>query len=236
MRVLTATKGASRKTRSHIATFRSSLSSIDMSIMSSPNPRPHGIQAHADQRLKNMPLTPISHLAPFSGLILSVILVILFLIRFYILEKWLLKKMYGSMYTGLDEVNRRGFLNHHIAGAMKPFILLFAAYPFIWVAFGKGMLQSRYAPGSPVRLGDILIIAAQMLIAIYIFELIYRVKISPVSVVHHIGTILIGQSAIAISLNLAREPDADIEFILCTVWGKSQSYLLLQSLAVTDSS
>jgi hypothetical protein len=41
-----------------------------------------------------------------------------------------------------------------------------------------------------------------------------------VAVTHHIGTIIVGQSAIAISLKLAREPDADIEFILCTVWGK----------------
>lgn len=62
-------------------------------------------------------------------------------------------------------------------------------------------------------------IAAQMLIAMYIFELVYRTKISPISIVHHIGTIMVGQSAIAISLNLVHEKDADIEFILCTVWG-----------------
>ncbi len=55
----------------------------------------------------------------------------------------------------------------------------------------------------------------------YVFELFYRPKISPVSVGHHIGTIMIGQSAIAISLNLIRESDATIEFILCTVWVRS---------------
>lgn len=38
---------------------------------------------------------------------------------------------------------------------------------------------------------------------------------------HHLGTILVAQSAIAISLNLSREKDATIEFILCLVWGKS---------------
>jgi ABC-type uncharacterized transport system permease subunit len=54
----------------------------------------------------------------------------------------------------------------------------------------------------------------------YVFELFYRPKISPVSVGHHVGTIMIGQSAIAISLNLIKEKDATIEFILCTVWGK----------------
>lgn len=55
----------------------------------------------------------------------------------------------------------------------------------------------------------------------YVFELFYRPKISLVSVGHHIGTIMIGQSAIAISINLIRERDATIEFILCTVWGTS---------------
>ncbi len=55
--------------------------------------------------------------------------------------------------------------------------------------------------------------------AMYIFELFYRTKISPVSVGHHIGTIIIGQTAIAISFNLVREKDATIEFILCLVWG-----------------
>ena len=192
-------------------------------------------KAHGDQRLREMRLTPISKLAPFSGLIISVFLVIIFLIRFYILEGFLLKRIYGSKYTDLDETNRRGFLNHHIAGATKPFILLFAAYPFLWVTFGRGTLQSPYCKGSPVMLGDILVIAAQMLIGIFIFELIYRVKISPVSVVHHIGTILIGQAAIAISLNLVHEKDADIEFILCTVWGTHNLlvWLLSQNLHLT---
>jgi hypothetical protein len=68
-------------------------------------------------------------------------------------------------------------------------------------------------------MGDILIVVAQMLIGMYIFELIYRTKISPVSIVHHVGTIIIGQAAIAVNLNLAREKDASIEFLLCLVWG-----------------
>lgn len=34
---------------------------------------------------------------------------------------------------------------------------------------------------------------------------------------------MVAQAAIAISLDLTREKDATIEFILCTVWGKSDS-------------
>ena len=44
---------------------------------------------------------------------------------------------------------------------------------------------------------------------------------SPISAVHHMGTIMVAQAAIAISLNLSKERDASIEFILCTVWGES---------------
>ncbi|KAJ5716850.1 hypothetical protein N7488_002496 [Penicillium malachiteum] len=68
----------------------------------------------------------------------------------------------------------------------------------------------------------------------YLFELIYRAKLSPVTAAHHTGTILIGQSAIALSLRLEREPDADIEFIMCTVWGEPSSPSPL--LATTISS
>lgn len=171
--------------------------------------------------IQHKPLESISVLAPFSALIISIILVILFLIRFYVLEAFLIKWLYGPIFTNLSEVNRRGFINHHIAGVTKIIILAMAAYPFLCVTFGKSTFHTPYSGSHTVTMGDMLIVVAQMLIAMYIFELLYRVKLSPVAVLHHIGTILIGQSAIAISLRLAREPDASIEFILCTVWGKS---------------
>lgn len=176
-----------------------------------------------DEHLDKMPLTTISILAPFSAMIMSIVFVIYFLIRFYILEGFLLRKVYGTTYTTMDETTRRGFVNHHIAGGTKILILFAAVYPFISVVFGTATFHTRLSrPSAPleVTMGDILIVVSQMLIAMYIFELFYRPKISPVSVGHHVGTIMIGQSAIAISLDLIREPDADIEFSLCLVWGK----------------
>ena len=172
-----------------------------------------------DAHIKAVKNVPISQLAPFSGLIMTVVLVILFLIKQYILESFLLSWLYGDKYSKLKDSDRRSFLNHHIAGATKLTILVVGVYPFIDVAFRHGYLNKPYAPGSIVTLGDILVVVTQMLLAMYIFELIYRVRVSPISSLHHMGTILIGQSAIAISLSLDREPDADIEFILCTVWG-----------------
>lgn len=174
-----------------------------------------------DEHLDRMPLTTISILAPFSALIMSIVFVVYFLIRFYVLEGFLLRRIYGTTYTTMDETTRRGFVNHHIAGGTKIIILIAAIYPFISVVFGTSTFHTRFAGStSPVTMGDMLIVVSQMLMAMYIFELFYRPKISPVSVGHHVGTIMIGQSAIAISLDLIREPDADIEFSLCLVWGE----------------
>ena len=100
-------------------------------------------------------------------------------------------------------------------------ILIVAVYPFVNVTFGKATFGTPFHHESVVKMGDVLVVVAQALIGMYIFELIYRTKLSPVAVLHHTGTILIGQSAIAISLKLDREPDADIEFTLCLVWGES---------------
>jgi hypothetical protein len=168
--------------------------------------------------IRHSPATSISKLAPYSALILSIVLVVLFLIRFYVLQRFLLAKLHGSIYTQMDDVNRRSFLNHYIAGATKLAILILAVYPFGSVAFGTANFHTPYVRGSRVTMGDLLLIAAQMLSAMFIFELIYRVKISPVSVAHHIGSIMVAQAAITISIE--GKPESSIEFILCTVWGK----------------
>ena len=178
-----------------------------------------GHKGGPNTHVREMQVTSISTLAPFSGLILTVAFVVLFALRYYVLERFLLPKYYGPIYSDLSEPNKRGFLNHHIAGGAKILILIVAAYPFVDVAFGHATLNTSYAGSSLVTMGDILVVCAQVFIAIYVFELFYRVKISPVSTFHHIGTIVIGQSAISISLNYGRERDADIEFILCTIWG-----------------
>lgn len=169
--------------------------------------------------VRNMDVTSISWLAPYSALMLTIACVVFFALRYWVLERFLLPKYYGPIYNDLSEVNKRGFLNHHIAGGAKILILAVAAYPFVDVAFGHANLHSPFAGSSLVTMGDILLVCTQIFVATYIFELFYRVKISPVSIFHHVGTIVIGQAAVAISLNYSHERDADIEFILCTIWG-----------------
>lgn len=84
----------------------------------------------------------ISKLATYSGLILTICLVIIFFIRFYVFEGFLLRRVYGSNYTSMnDEAIRRGFVNHHVAGLIKIVLLVTAAYPFMSVAFGSATMR-----------------------------------------------------------------------------------------------
>ena len=135
-----------------------------------------------DEHIRHVPLTQLSKLSPYSALTLSIVLVILFVLKQYVIEAFLLKRLYGSKYTQLSEVNRRGFVNHHIAGATKLIILIAAVYPFINVTFRYAVLNDPYAPGSRVTLGDVLVTCTQVLVGMYIFELIYRIKIRSVAV------------------------------------------------------
>jgi hypothetical protein len=102
----------------------------------------------------HVPVQSISRLAPFSALIISIVFIIYFIIRFYILEGFLLKKIYGKIYTGMNDNARRGFLNHHIAGTTKILILIVAAYPFIDVAFAKADFHTPFAGSPYVTLGE----------------------------------------------------------------------------------
>jgi hypothetical protein len=66
----------------------------------------------------------------------------------------------------------------------------------------------------------VLLVVNQVFVAMYIFELIFRAKLSYVAVLHHIGSVIIASSAVAISLNWQHQHDATLEFMLCLLWGK----------------
>lgn len=177
-----------------------------------------GGHPHLDQIVNS----EISRLAPYSGLVLVICLVIVFAIRFYVLETFLMNKIYGDKYTSMtDERVRRGFINHHVAGSIKIILLLAAAYPLMAVSFGQATMHSSFdGRGGRVTMGDVLVVCSQLFISMYVFELLYRPQISPIGALHHIGAIVIAQTAVAISLDFEHEVDATIEFIMCFLWGK----------------
>lgn len=174
---------------------------------------------HAPHHLANLSNGLVSKLASFTGLILTIVMVVYFFIRYYIFELFLLPRFYGHIYKNLNETNRRGFVNHHVAGAAKILLCFFTAYPFLSVAFGNANFNTPLAKHSPATMGDAMVISSQIFVGMYLTELLFRSKLSPVAVGHHVGAIVITQAAIAISLNASHEQDATIEFILCFFWG-----------------
>lgn len=152
-------------------------------------------------------------------MILTIIVVFVFAYRLYFVEKFLMNtKLYKAKYQALAEDQRRSFVNHHVAGTCKLILLFTAVYPFCSITFGKTTPHTTWVAGGTVTLGDVMIICSQLFTVMYVFELFYRVNVSPISAAHHVGAIVIAQTAVAISLNFSHETDAVIEFIMCFVW------------------
>jgi hypothetical protein len=95
----------------------------------------------------------ISELAPFAGLVLTISLIVIFLMRYYIFEGFLLQRFYGDTFTNLDDNRRRGFINHHVVATCKIVVLFSGAYPFFAVLAGKS-LHHAFAGSNVVTLGD----------------------------------------------------------------------------------
>lgn len=168
---------------------------------------------------------PISSLAPFSGLILTVTAVAVFFIRIYFFEKWLMHTIiYEKKYQVLNEAQKRSFVNHHVSVLLKVTLVVVAAYPFVQIFCVRSTFQQLIDGEDPdlvsVSIGDLLIISSNIFTVMYIFELFYRSNVSLVSGAHHVGAIVIAQTAIAITFNFKHEKDAVYEFAMCLVWGK----------------
>jgi hypothetical protein len=95
----------------------------------------------------------ISELAPYAGLVLTISLIVIFLLRYYIFEGFLLQRFYGDTFTKLDDNRRRGFINHHVAATCKIVVLFGGAYPFFAVLAGAS-LHRPFAGSNVVTLGD----------------------------------------------------------------------------------
>lgn len=163
----------------------------------------------------------ISHLTPYAGLILTITTVTVALFRFYLLQNLILPRAYSPKTHGkMSSPQRRSFINHHMAAALKIVLLTTAIYPLFATLSGKALPSSPLSPGSKAAAGDMLIISTQIFTAMYLFELFFRDEISPISCAHHVGAIVIVQSAVAMSFDAKHERDALWELLLCFLWGE----------------
>ncbi|KAF2218145.1 hypothetical protein BDZ85DRAFT_270879, partial [Elsinoe ampelina] len=159
----------------------------------------------------------ISTWLPYNGLILAALCILTFLLRYYLIEP-LARHLYGTRFSTLSPRNQRGVINHMVAGSIKLCIILVAAYPFFAVLI-KRDFHYPAAPGSKVRLGDLMVVVVDMVSAMYVFELFYRETVSPIGVFHHVGAIIIAQTSVVLGLDEAHRVDAQIEFALVLLWG-----------------
>jgi hypothetical protein len=161
----------------------------------------------------------ISFLTPYSGLLLTIWLIILYSIKRYFLEMFLFPRVYKKTYLPMDDGNKRGFLVHHVSAGTKIVLLVVGAKPWADVIFGHSALHDGINKrGARPTMGDILLVLTQLFMALYLFELMIRKSPSPICVAHHVGAVLIGQSAVALSLRVDQETNATMEFVLCLVW------------------
>jgi len=168
--------------------------------------------------IATLPNEAISFLTPYSGLLLTLWLVVLFLIKRYILEI-VFPRTYKRTYTSMNDGLRRGFLVHHVSAGTKIVLLIVGAKPFCDVVFGKSTLHDPLSRlHTRPTYGDILLVLTQLFVALYVFELLIRKSPSPIAVLHHAGAIIIAQSAVVLSLRLEKEQNATMEFVLCLVW------------------
>ncbi|KIW09218.1 uncharacterized protein PV09_00145 [Verruconis gallopava] len=185
-------------------------------VESEGSERPHFFQPKF-ARIENQ---AISILVPYSGLILSCIVCILVILRLYVFEGFLFPRLYGHLYRNFSDETKRTFMNHHIGGMIKIILLIAGAYPWTHVLFvGNEDFDTPMAHHSKVTMGDLLLVLTQLFASMYVFELLIRVKLSPIAMAHHIGAIVIAEVAVALSLEYKKQKDATIEYMLCLVWG-----------------
>ncbi|KAK1561261.1 uncharacterized protein LY79DRAFT_689593 [Colletotrichum navitas] len=166
---------------------------------------------------------PLSYLQPY-GTLFFVSSIIILVILCNILERWLLRALYGSIYMNLqapgNEKQRRSFTHYHVGAMNMIFVLCIGFYPVMEFIAGPAELSTPMAAGSRVRVGDLLFIVAQAYPAYYTYELCYRTKFgSPISIAHHVGLIAIMQTSLSLFNNWEKHPEASLEFYMCMVWG-----------------
>ncbi|ETS75427.1 hypothetical protein PFICI_12371 [Pestalotiopsis fici W106-1] len=160
------------------------------------------------------------------ALILTVSL-ILYSLFAGLLQRGLLRRLYGEVYQALEETVPKGnerqrvsFIYHHIASICFAIIICIGAYPVISFTCGSGTLSTPMGNPNGATIGDVLSILLQVYCGYYLFEVTFRSKyISLIALAHHIGLLIIAQTAALLGSRASKSAEATKEFYLCMVWG-----------------
>ncbi|KAJ4391140.1 hypothetical protein N0V93_004755 [Gnomoniopsis smithogilvyi] len=135
----------------------------------------------------------------------------------FVLEGFVMPRIFRKAYVDLTIVNQRSFTAHVLWLTVK-LCLIPAAWPFIAVFFCKRTLKDSLINGSPVSNADFLSIAYFAVVSMFLFEIIYRLKISPVSLIHHTAGCALGVWQV-IEEVYSDSPSTEAQFRLLILYG-----------------
>lgn len=170
--------------------------------------------------LKDVPET-VSQLVPYAALIFTIGIIATLILRRYIFEDFLMLKFHRDVYLSLDQTTRRSFLTHYVAGTIKLIIFVLGIYAIGDFAWGSKSPRTPYAGSRILTTGDMLIIVCQLFCAMITLELYYKDRVGWITTLHHVATLIMGQTAIA--LTQSYEDHGVYTYLLAMVWGKQRS-------------
>lgn len=169
-------------------------------------------------------LKPITHgerrgtLYAFAYVIIVNYIIALWFLSRYLFEKHVVPRIIGrEKFKQMDEGNRRTMTNHfvNIFWKLSAFCGL---YPYIMtVIFNKS--DRTYMAYTRITYGDLLALDYMLFTAGFLFEIIYRSRISLVTALHHIVALFLSTLIAAMIVNDPRNQEAQAELKLIFTYG-----------------
>ena len=169
-------------------------------------------------------LKPITHgerrgtLYAFAYVIIVNYIIALWFLTRYLFERHVVPRIIGrDKFKAMDEGNRRTMTNHfvNIFWKMSAFCGL---YPYIMtVILGKS--DRTYMAYTHLTYGDLLALDYMLFTAGFLFEIIYRSRISLVTAIHHIVALFLSTLIAAMIVNDPRNQEAQAELKLIFTYG-----------------
>lgn len=184
------------------------------------------VSRHRLAKIATLEVEPLSSFQSSASLIVTCFLILVAGMAMTA-QRGLLACLYGGTYTDLEkagtaksERQRLAFVYHHVAAVL--FVALFAcgAYPIMQFICGQSGLRTPIRGDGGLTIGDMLFLLSELYSAYYLFELVFRARfISLISLAHHVGLLIVVQTALDLEAHAGHDYDTTKEFYFCMVWG-----------------
>jgi hypothetical protein len=140
--------------------------------------------------------------------------------------------IYRETFNGLSARKKRSFVNHHVLITAKILMIALALYPYMRIILGLADFSTSIVAGSELTIGDITMIATSIFVAVYLHELLFLSSdVQWVSVVHHLGAIIVACVMITLNVRWEHEPNTTAYTVLIMTYGIVVFHRILRSQA-----